>query len=104
MTGVRQGEVIRIEGSGQTALALSKDFFNASGMAIVCPVVAEASADALHVPVTVGAKRGVAMVEQLKSLDMSARHFKILGHVPFEQVQEITDTVQSLFDYYPFSI
>ena len=104
MGNVRQGEIIRFEGTGTTALVLSKEFFNATGIAVVCPVVSSASADALHIAVRTGAVSGTAMLEHLKSVDLKARHYQTMGSVVFEKVQELSDAVQSMFDYYPFSI
>ena len=44
---------------------------------------------------------GTAMIEQLRSLDIKSRHYKRISEISFEQIQNISDAVQSIFDYYP---
>ena len=104
MENVKQGEIVSLDTSRMKALVLSKDFFNQSGMAIVCPVVGKTSPDALHVPVETKSFKGIAMLEQMKSMDFRVRHYRTLGIVPFDKLQEISDIVQSIFDYYPFTL
>lgn len=102
MAHVHQGEIILFEGSGQCALVLSKDFFNRTGMAIVCPVMKRASEDALHIPVHLPDCEGTAMVEQLKTFDLARRFYQTIGRLSYDQIQNITDAVQGIFDYYPY--
>ena len=45
---------------------------------------------------------GTAMIEQLRSLDIKSRHYKRISEISFEQIQNISDAVQSIFDYYPW--
>ena len=104
MENVRQGEIVSFDTSNMKALALSKDFFNQTGMVIVCPVVGKTSPDVLHVPVETESFKGIAMLEQMKSMDLRVRRYRTLGVVPFDKLQEISDIVQSIFDYYPFSL
>ena len=99
MDHVRQGEVIRTVSDRFDILVLSKDFFNAFGMAMVCPVVSRAAPDPLHIPVKTSQYEGIAMLEHLKSLDLSSRHYRRLDQIPFEQIQNISDAVQGIFDY-----
>lgn len=104
MAAARQGEILKLERPAITVLVLSKDFFNESGMAVVCPVSDGAEEDPLHIPVCTEKLQGVAMLEQLRSLDLQARHYTRLSVLPFEQIQNIADAAQAIFDYYPFSL
>ena len=104
MNEVCQGDILHLENMKFMILILSKDFFNRSGLTIACPVMEKAAPDALHIPVETGKIKGTAMLEQLKSLDLRSRHYLKKGHISFEQIQEISDAVQSIFDYYPFSL
>lgn len=62
------------------------------------------SEDPLHIPVFTDHLKGVAKLEQLRSLDLAARHYTRLGELPFDQIQNVADAVQAIFDYYPFSV
>ena len=103
MDVIRQGDILRLEGSKFEILVLSKEFFNQSGMVVACPITAKASADALHIRVITDNYDGIAMLEQLKSLDILSRRYQKIETVGFPQIQNISDAVQSIFDYYPFS-
>lgn len=101
---IKMGEILEPEKSRFPILVLSKEFFNATGMVVACPVVKNASEDALHIPVRTDRFEGIALLEQLKSLDMTARRYRKLGQLMFEQIQNCADAVQSIFDYYPYSV
>jgi len=99
---VEQGDIIELETNRSLVLILSKNFFNKTGLSIVCPVVKKAAEDALHIPVQSDAVQGTALCEQLKTMDLERRHFRKTGSISYVQIQEITDAVQSIFDYYPY--
>ena len=103
MTGIpSQGEVIFLTEQNCHALVVSRDFFNQSGLCVVCPVVSRAAEDALHIAVDLDQYHGIVMCEQLKSLDLSKRHYRSIGMVSFSQIMDITDAVQAIFDYFPY--
>ena len=101
---VRQGDVLFLEKNSMHVLVLSRDFFNRSGIAVVCPVRKEAFEDALHIPVETPVYKGTALLEHIKSIDLQARSYSKITEIPFEQIQDISDAVQSIFEYYPFSL
>jgi len=45
----RQGDILWLEKEKQYVLVLSRDFFNQSGMSVVCPLRERADPDALHI-------------------------------------------------------
>ena len=102
MEYVHQGEIIKLESSSITALVMSREFFNQSGFAIVCPIVKTASGDALHIPVKTKDFSGIALLEHMKSLDLQARHYKSIGVIDIPQIQNISDAAQDILNYYPF--
>ena len=104
MVAIKMGEILRLKDTGFPVLVLSKEFFNNSGMIVACPIAEKAAADALHIPVHTETLTGIALIEHLKSLDIRARFYKSEGRISFEQIQDISDAVQSIFDYYPFSL
>ena len=103
MTELNQGDIIRLENPKINAVVLSRRFFNRSGMVVLCPAADTASEDALHIPVKTKEYAGIALLEHLKSMDLRARHFKKIGEISIEQIQDISDAVQDIFNYYPLS-
>ena len=101
---ISQGEILQLEKSGMYVLVLSREFFNRSGLAVVCPVVEKTFEDALHIAVGTDSFKGVAQLEHLHSMDLHARYFRSVSVIPFAQMQDISDAVQGIFDYYPFSL
>lgn len=102
MPHVKQGEIILIEGNRQCALVLSRDLFNRTGLAVLCPVMKSTSADALHIPVSYPEYEGIAMIEQLKTFDLNKRLYQTIAQLSYDQIQNLTDAVQAIFDYYPY--
>lgn len=97
-----QGDLLLFSGENRKALVLSKDFFNRSGLSVVCPVVSQAAEDALHIPISTEKDCGIALCEHLKTADLKNRRYKKIGTIPYSQIQEVTDAVQAIFDYYPY--
>ncbi len=101
MKQVHQGEILRIQGIKSDVLVLSKDFFNQTGFAVVCPVL-KYGRGALNIPVCVEGYTGTAHLENMKSIDLAARYFQTIAQLPYEEIQNISDAAQSIFDYYPY--
>jgi len=99
---IQQGALIELDVSKQRLLVLSKAFFNRTGLCVVCPVVPDAPSDALHLKIKSKRYSGTALCEHLKTIDLKSRHYRNLGTLSYEQVQETTDAIQAIFDYYPF--
>lgn len=102
MIFAEQGDLLVFTRENKKALVISKDFFNRSGLSVVCPVVSQASEDALHIPISTEKEFGVALCEHLKTTDLAKRHYKKIGAIPYSQIQEVTDAVQAIYDYYPY--
>ena len=102
MDTVQQGSILFLAGTEQTVLVLSREFFNKTGMLIVCPVRKNAGHAALNIPVSAGDHSGYALLDQMKGIDIRARHYSVLGEISFDQIQNISDAVQDIFDYYPY--
>jgi mRNA interferase MazF len=73
------------------ALVVSNDLFNErTGMAIVCPITRTDRGFPFHVPIADGAGvSGQIMVDQIRSVDFSARRAKRVGSAPVELVDEV---------------
>ena len=102
MRTIDQGEILHLEFPSVDILVLSKEFFNRTGMIIACPIARLAKEDALHISINADGFQGIALLEQLRSLDLSSRHYRKVSEIDYSQLQNITDAVQSIFDYYPY--
>lgn len=78
------------------ALVVSNDLFNRhTGLCVVCPVTSARRDFPFHVPLPDDCGvRGVAMVEQVKSVDFRARGAKRIGVAP----DGVMDEVLALLD------
>ena len=101
---VNQGDVIRINSIKADLLVLSKETFNKSGVAIVCPVLQDDAYGALNIRIFYDKYEGITHPEGIRAFDLSARHYRLLGQISFSDIQNVTDAIQSIFDYYPFSL
>lgn len=72
MVCAQQGDILWLEKEAQHVLVLSREFFNRSGMSVVCPLRDYAKPDALHIGITSEAYTGMALIEHLRSLDLEA--------------------------------
>ena len=96
---IEQGDVLSVEGMKNLVLVVSKNFFNSTEMAMVCPVVKNGSPDPLHIRIVFGDKEGIVLCEQVKLLDLKIRGFKKIGKIKYADIIDITDAIQSIFDY-----
>ena len=103
MACAQQGDILWLEKEEQYVLVLSREFFNQSGMSVVCPLRDKAKPDALHIGISSDEYNGTALLEHLRSLDLQARHYRRISGISYEQIQDIADAVQGIFDYYPYS-
>lgn len=73
------------------ALVVSNDLFNRhTGLCVVCPVTSARRDFPFHVPLPEGCEvQGVAMVEQVKSVDYRARRAKRIGAAPAAVMDEV---------------
>ena len=73
------------------ALVVSNDLFNKhTGMCIACPVTSADRGYPFHVVIPEGHEvSGVVMVEQVKSIDFSARRVKRIGAAPDSLLEEV---------------
>ena len=97
-----QGDIIRITGfKRQLFVIVSKNaFIKATGIFHVCPVIQGIQAGPLHIPV-VGKKgeSGAIICEQIKAIDPKARVCKRVDILAYEDIMNISDAVQGIFEY-----
>lgn len=101
MQKIDQGDIIRLNQGRVPFLVVSSSFYNRSGLVVVCPIVENAPADAMHVCIDTELLRGVVLCEQLAVASVSGRGCTVQGHLFGENLLEIIYRVQSIFDYVP---
>ena len=99
MPDIEQGDMLKIEGIGYPVIVVSNDFFNRSGMAIVCPIARTAVPGPLHIPIQQNTVEGVVLCEQVKFLDLHVRHYSKLTQTHYFDIMDISDAVVSMFEY-----
>ena len=96
---VSQGDIIKLDNLNNPVLIISKDFFNNSGIVIGCPILKNSIQGPLHIKITGKITEGFAECERLKQLDLNARGYTIRDRIPMAEIINLTDAVQSIFDY-----
>lgn len=99
MGSFEQGDILSVEKIKGVVLVVSKNFFNRSEQAVVCPVVSSATADPLHIGIVTDELMGIVLCEQLKLLDLRYRGYKKISKIKYTDTINITDAIQAIFDY-----
>lgn len=97
--GVHQGDVLKVDKIKLPVLVVSKDFFNQTGEIIACPVYNTGRDNALHIYVQTQNMDGYVHCEKLTLLDLNARGFVKLNSLRMNDIMNITDAIQGIFDY-----
>lgn len=101
MAELRQGDIIRICGYRTLFLVISRNaYIRATGMFHVCPVYTGIQDGPLHISVK-GEKNteGIAVCEQIKLIDPSARACSKQDWISYAQLINISDALQGIFEY-----
>ncbi len=93
---------MQIDSFKQDVLVVSKDYFNQNEQIIACPIVCNHSEGPLHIRIQSHETSGVVLCEQMKYLDLKMRHYIVKKSIPLNNIIDITDAIQSIFDYYPY--
>ena len=96
---LEQGDIIKIENVKGNVLVVSKDFFNKTDTIIGCPIERDSFEDALHMRIQGDEISGVVLCEHMRLFDMNVRGYTKIDRVKYEEIIDITDAIQSIFDY-----
>ena len=94
-----QGDLLRVNGLEYPVIVVSNNFFNTSGKAIVCPIVKNAVEGPLHIRLKDCPIEGYILCEQVRYMDLDARHFSKITAAPYFDIMDISDAVMGMFDY-----
>lgn len=106
---VKQGDIIKTDfdptkGHEQAgyrpALVLSNELFTqVTNMTLVCPITQTIRNHPLHVKLSDNIDTvGFIMCEQTRAVDLRQRQFKIIGHVPKEEIERVSNLVKASID------
>lgn len=96
---VEQGDLLKVDGLSHPVIVVSNNFFNQSGKAVVCPTLRRAAAGPLHIRLKDTPVEGYVLCEQMRYVDLAARHFSKLTATHYFDIIDISDAVMSIFDY-----
>jgi len=99
MFSIEQGEILKVENIKYPVLVVSKNFFNKTEQAIVCPIIQDKPDDPLHIPFRAEKLSGTVLCEEMKLMDFRYRGFSLLDRIAYSDIINITDAIQSIFDY-----
>ncbi|MDD3659591.1 MAG: type II toxin-antitoxin system PemK/MazF family toxin [Lachnospiraceae bacterium] len=99
---IAQGDILSVERINTPIVVVSKTYFNHTEQVIACPILRNTTKDPLHIPITAKGVEGIILCEQIKLLDLRSRGYKKIAELKTEDIMNITDAIQSIFDYYPF--
>lgn len=99
MEQLYQGDILKIENIKHPVLVVSKDFFNASGEIIGCPIIRNSTSGPLHIWISTGESEGYVQCEKLALLDLTIRGYKKAGKLPISEMIDISDAIQGIFEY-----
>ncbi len=99
LENIHQGDVLQIEKIKLPVLVVSKDFFNETGEIIGCPVYTIGSDGPLHIHISASKTEGYVHCEKLALLDLNARRFNKIDSISMQDLMNITDAIQGIFEY-----
>ena len=99
MAEYQQGDLLRVDGIAHPVIVVSNNVFNASGKAIVCPILPHAAEGPLHIRLKDSAVQGVVLCEQVRYLDLAARRCTKLSETHYFDVMDLSDAVVSMFEH-----
>ena len=95
----RKQQKLNIEKITVPVLVTSKDFFNQTGEIIGCPIFSGGTEGALHIKIKTSNTEGYVHCEKMKLFDLNVRGFSKIDSLSISDLIDITDAIQSIFDY-----
>ena len=102
MNNFFQGDIIKIAGfKKQLFVIVSKNaFIKATGIFHVCPLISGIQAGPIHIPVNgKNGASGTVICEQIKAIDPTARGCNRVDLLAYDDIMNVSDTVQGIFEY-----
>lgn len=85
------------QGGRRPAVVLSKNAYNKrTGLAILCPITSRVKGYPFEVAVHTKSIDGVALADQIKSLDLASRGTEFIAHLDPQTLNEIAEIAKEL--------
>ena len=99
MIKTEQGDVLKISSLQYPVVVVSKNFFNESGLVMACPILQDAVPGPLRLHCESARTPGYVYCEQVRVVDLNTRRFSKIDVIPYGELINIVDAIQSIFDY-----
>ena len=99
MIKAEQGDILKVASLPYPLIVVSKNFFNTSGLVMACPILPNAVPGPLRIRCESIKKPGFVYCEQLRVVDLNARRFSKTDSASMDDVIDIVDAIQGIFDY-----
>jgi len=99
MLKAEQGDILTVASIQSPVMVVSKNFFNRSGLVIACPILPDANPGPLRIHCKSLKSPGFVYCEQLRIIDLNVRQFSKADAVSYDELIDIVDAIQSIFDY-----
>ncbi len=99
MMKAAQGDILKVASLPYPLVVVSKNFFNESGLVMACPILPAAVRGPLRIRCENTRNPGFVCCEQVRVVDLNARRFSRTDAVPYDDLMDIVDAIQSIFDY-----
>lgn len=96
---IHQGDIIKIESLKGYYLVTSKNFFDTTREAFLCPIAQDTFPDPLHIAFDTPELRGRVLCEHLRLIDLRKKEIEKIAHLKDADLVDIMDAIQSIFDY-----
>lgn len=96
---VEQGDIIKIEGIKHLALVISKNYYNESGKAILCPVLDTDIGTSFSLEIELDQDKYYVCCDAVKQMDLDTRSYTKKGHLHLGKMIQVVNLVQSISDY-----
>ena len=99
MLKAEQGDILKVASLPYPFIVVSKNFFNESGLVMGCPILPNAVPGPLRIFCDSIQTPGYVYCEQLRIVDLNIRRFSKKDTVSYNELIDIVDAIQSIFDY-----
>ncbi len=99
MMKTEQGDILKVASLPYPMVVVSKNFFNESGLVMACPILPDAIRGPLRIWCENIKKPGYVYCEQVRVVDLNARRFSKTDSIRYDDLIDIVDAIQSIFDY-----
>ena len=99
-TKAQQGDILKLGEVRYPILVVSTNFFNETELIVGCPIIKDMIIDSpLHIAISTDKISGCVMCEDMRKFDTRIRRYSILDRIKMSDIINITDAIQSIFDY-----